>query len=629
MRLFKTTPTLLLALSLGGCATTAGVKSELPIERVVIYRNGVAYFERAGNTHAKELTFKVRPDHVGDFLASLAVMEHGGSSVRSASFPLKPPAPPAPKYDEQGQPIPVPEDTALADVTLALDGKRHQLTVGYIAEQPVWKPSYRLVFESGKPMLQAWGIVQNVSGEDWRDVQLSLVAGAPISFESTLGVAVTPVRPVVTDAGEVISQVPVGESTLAQAPPPPPAPSMSDSMSESQAAPRAPTAKRRAMPREAQKEMASRNEAPMVEEEQSFGSATIGGSMVPRDGALMASSTVQAGSTRYDLAQPVTIPNNSATMVLLLAREVPGASLLMFAPEGGVPDSHRHPFRVARFTNATQGLLEKGPLAVFEDGAFLGQGLLDALSASGEAIVPFALDRELAVDQEHTSTVLSARLSRIEHGRITIERDRVERTTYRLRNGGPREANVLVRHPMRPGMKLHAPPKGTEEQVGKGTALIPAVVPARDTFALLVEERQPFATNANWFSNEADAAVKAYLDDKRANEGLAAVLREAWVIRNRIVKAQESVQRLQTERAIIERGANDTRNGLDAISRSRSGVAELRARLSARLIEQEKQLAELSKKLVEQELAINDDTVRFNELVRDLRLEAPLPPTDS
>src|SRR5947208_11769620 len=75
--------------------------------------------------------------------------------------------------------------------------------------------------------LQAWGIVQNLSGEDWKGVHLSLVAGAPIAFQATLEKAVIPVRPIVTDQGEVISAVPVGETSLADArnaPPPPPPP---------------------------------------------------------------------------------------------------------------------------------------------------------------------------------------------------------------------------------------------------------------------------------------------------------------------------------------------------------------------------------------------------------------------
>lgn len=71
-------------------------------------------------------------------------------------------------------------------------------------------------------------------------------------------------------------------------------------------------------------------------------------------------------------------------MVMLLSKAVPGESIYLFATDPGVPDSETHPFRVARFTNRSGGLLERGPIAVFENGAFLGQGMVDQLP---EAIV--------------------------------------------------------------------------------------------------------------------------------------------------------------------------------------------------------------------------------------------------
>jgi hypothetical protein len=71
-----------------GCARGPNVESDLPLRRVVIYRNGVGYFERAGRVDEERVTFKMRGRMIGDFLATLAIVERGGSSVRSASFPL-------------------------------------------------------------------------------------------------------------------------------------------------------------------------------------------------------------------------------------------------------------------------------------------------------------------------------------------------------------------------------------------------------------------------------------------------------------------------------------------------------------------------------------------------------------
>src|SRR5204863_9060435 len=67
------------------------------------------------------------------------------------------------------------------------DNKSRQLVASYMIPTPVWKSSYRLIFDSGaQPTLEGWAIVDNTTGEDWINVQLALVSGRPISFISPL-----------------------------------------------------------------------------------------------------------------------------------------------------------------------------------------------------------------------------------------------------------------------------------------------------------------------------------------------------------------------------------------------------------------------------------------------------------
>src|SRR5580698_8952655 len=139
-----------------GCGRQAIATTDaLPVSRVVVYRNGVAYFERTGRVDDGEVRFKMKRTEVGDFLATLAVMERGGSSVRSAAFPL--PDDPsddgkgngdAPNADDAraggsaGPPLTEEQKrdrrNGLETVLLSLDGKVHDLQVGYVAESPVW-----------------------------------------------------------------------------------------------------------------------------------------------------------------------------------------------------------------------------------------------------------------------------------------------------------------------------------------------------------------------------------------------------------------------------------------------------------------------------------------------------------
>ena len=65
--------------------------------------------------------------------------------------------------------------------------KQRDVVASYMIPTPVWKSSYRLIFDdAGKPTLEGWAIVDNTTGEDWTKVQLSLVSGRPISFISQL-----------------------------------------------------------------------------------------------------------------------------------------------------------------------------------------------------------------------------------------------------------------------------------------------------------------------------------------------------------------------------------------------------------------------------------------------------------
>src|SRR5260221_10856904 len=50
---------------------------------------------------------------------------------------------------------------------------------------------------TGKPFFQGWGIVDNVSEEDWNNVSLSLISGSPISFIQPIQKPFYRYRPVV------------------------------------------------------------------------------------------------------------------------------------------------------------------------------------------------------------------------------------------------------------------------------------------------------------------------------------------------------------------------------------------------------------------------------------------------
>ncbi|HWW97498.1 MAG TPA: hypothetical protein VNY74_07365, partial [Edaphobacter sp.] len=82
------------------------------------------------------------------------------------------------------------------------------LRVSFLSEVPVWKSTYRILFTDNvkgnsvglankvdTATLQGFSVVDNTTGEDWKNVQLSLIAGSPQSFLQPLAQPIYARRP--------------------------------------------------------------------------------------------------------------------------------------------------------------------------------------------------------------------------------------------------------------------------------------------------------------------------------------------------------------------------------------------------------------------------------------------------
>jgi hypothetical protein len=84
----------LLLAALSGCAPSqarfAPAETSLKLSRVVLYRNGVGYFERAGGVSGQVLSIRCRKDQINDVLKSLTVVDRRTGQAVSVSMPLDP-----------------------------------------------------------------------------------------------------------------------------------------------------------------------------------------------------------------------------------------------------------------------------------------------------------------------------------------------------------------------------------------------------------------------------------------------------------------------------------------------------------------------------------------------------------
>ena len=106
------------------------------------------------------------------------------------------------------------------------EGERN-VFVSYISEVPVWKSTYRILLPAGpdeQPLIQGWAVVDNTIGEDWKEVRLSLVAGAPQSFIQQISQPYYVRRPVVALPQAMTLTPQTHETAVMPVPAPPPPP---------------------------------------------------------------------------------------------------------------------------------------------------------------------------------------------------------------------------------------------------------------------------------------------------------------------------------------------------------------------------------------------------------------------
>jgi hypothetical protein len=230
-----------------------------------------------------------------------------------------------------------------------------------------------------------------------------------------------------------------------------------------------------------------------------------------------------------------------------------------------------------------------------------------------------------AVETQRTHTEEGARVARIESGVLLIERDAVNRTRYRVKNGSDKMAKLLVKHPRNTQARLFNPPKGTEDNVGTASALVPIETAAHATTDLTVDERQSLERTVDWLAPEADDAIRLYMADKRADPATVAALKAAWEVRINLVRAVEDRKKLTDEQVELSKATDETRRNLKALEKNRT-AADLREKLTERLAKNSLRLEEITKKLVEIEMRVNEQRVRFLDMIRSIKLLSPPKP---
>jgi len=452
------------------------------------------------------------------------------------------------------------KDRRRLSIEVAGQGSR-DVAVGYVVGAPIWKTSWRLVLPkaAGKARLQGWAVLENLTGGDWKDVDLTLVSGNPVALSQPLYTAVYGNR----------TEVPITSGAAVE--------------------PRAELdqARERAVGGLA-KAMAER--APPAPRPALMAAPAPGGApqpMAPPAEPMAAEAHEAATQLIYHFPAKVSLATGHTMMLPFVDREIAAERVWIYQPE----TDRRRPLAALKITNDGDTALPPGIVTTFEtapsgNAEHVGDTVLPLVARGQTKFVSFALDQKTDVRREDRG-IRRTTLGTAVDGRLTTTVKSRRTIAWEITPPPDEDRDIVVEEPRADGW---TPAAGSEKVETTPTRLRwPITVPkGKTTRAELVLERtdsqsvvlttlaaEEMLARVKGLDNEGPA-LKEAID--RLSELVADIVKaqasrkQAGAERDRIVADQE---RIRANLASVGNGTDLGRRYLDMLKTQENRLGEL------------------------------------------------------
>jgi len=715
---------------------------DVALGRVVVYRNGVAYYERRATVTGGTLTVSVPRDRVDDFLKSLTVVDAATGKPLPVSIPRR-------QADDGAYLIMKLQLPAAAGPT-----QKHDVVLTYVTESPAWKPSYRVVVgDKGKVMLEGWAIVDNTSGEDWRGVLVGVGSSSALSFRYDLWsvrqvqreqlqtdekFAIAPPTGVSPyggpstnqdggdtaiaelDDGEIrrpdghpddakAQRVALkdkqakrktddkwGDETVAVGgavgtrsgaggrnlpsraypmksgrPSPEPVPSV--------AAPPPQDPARDARVRTGDAKMAQlaqqliksnktiviegyadanrgdgtrrandranivRNQ--LIDQGVAPGRIKVVAKVEPnaqervrliaqaappeapdgKSGHQAADLTAApVGESHFANPTPMTVEKGASAMVSMVRKETDGEVVYLYDAES-VRGNENFAFRAVRFRNPTASTLETGPVTVYGNERFIGEGLTEPIPPNSSAVVPYALDRQIVVERNEGDENKLSRLVTLQRGILTAEVQHIRRKKLTMTNRMNAPAKVFIRHTIQKGWTLVDAPSDFE-RVGDAHLFYVDLKP-HEVKNIEIAEATPLQRTLDLNADVTLDMMRVYVDAAEGNADLKGQLKKLLGIHKNLVDLAQEQDSLRRRLSDYRERMDELHGQILTLQAVKTGN-DLMGHLKVKMKDISNRVQKTTIAIVDQEEKIMLARVEFQDLLAELTLEdatAPKP----
>ena len=268
------------------------------------------------------------------------------------------------------------------------------VTLGYLAETPIFRTSFRLVMDDAatKPVLEGWALLHNDTDEDWNKVKVELVNGQPDSFLYPMAAPRYARRELIHPEAE-LSTVPQLLSRTPDA-------IWGDHVEGEEISETYGSGGGGGLG-----SGYGRGAGGLGGRSASAGDAESDLLKVGNLASVAAAQGVESGALfSYALAEPLDLRAHGSALVPILSHTVDAEPIVWLSRPGAQARS------AVIFTNSTGQTLPSGPVAFFAAGRFAGEAPLDRMKPGARRFLEFGndLDAELKAGPHHVSSQVKA-----------------------------------------------------------------------------------------------------------------------------------------------------------------------------------------------------------------------------
>lgn len=488
-------------------------------------------------------------------------------------------------------------DAKTITVTSQGTGSR-EMVVSYTIAAPIWKTTYRVVLDQeGKPFFQGWAIVDNVSEEDWRGVQMSLVSGSPISFIQNLQKPFYRYRPVVPTPSDLQLEPQIYEpqsgsgSGLGSG-------RTSDAVTvestDAQVGSNFTSSQILQLPLQGRSSTSLLSIAPGAASSNTF--MLDGQNVKVSDAIVGGNSGVQTAATgaevgdlfQYTIEQPVTVERNRSALIPIVQAKMDGERVAIYN-EAVRKD---RPFSGVLLKNGTGLTLESGSMTVIDGNAYAGEALMERLKPKEQRLISFALDLGTSIRVRNTGNTEPAKVLKIVDGVLQVQYFRTDERTYEVSNQTDRPKVLYVEYPMRDGWELTEDSPKPDYSTQRYYRFRVELAGLEDK-KLTIKMRQPTTESFQLTTlNRNDLQLffsKGYINTETREQ-----LEKIIDIRSQIAQIDGTLQSFDQEVRQIEDDQKRIRENIEALSKTPEAKV-LIARYIAKANDQETRLEDIGK----------------------------------